>query len=280
MRVRPLLAGEIELSSSFTVCPPGPLGPSRGMLGQALRRDTHVAPVPVFLLEHPSRGLVLVDTGYAADAQVNPARTLGPATARLFRHHVYDLDALFAQAGASAQDVELVVMTHLHSDHASGAERFTGHATFVADRREWAIGDRGGLGIRKGGYVPPVVRAITRREAVDFNGPRARPLGPFAATVDLFGDGSLILCSTPGHAPGHQSVLVRLASGGEVLLTGDAADLRSQVDVPAPTSVMWNRADFMASLGAISRYAALNPGATVIPGHDGTTWPTLRAIYE
>jgi glyoxylase-like metal-dependent hydrolase (beta-lactamase superfamily II) len=171
-------------------------------------------------------------------------------------------------------------MTHLHSDHASGAERFSDHATFVADRREWEAGDRGGMGIRKGGYVPGVIRSIRKREVLDFAGPRAKPLGPFNATIDLFGDGSVVLCSTPGHAPGHQSVLVRLGSGGEVLLTGDAADLRSMVDQPRPTAVMWSRADFIASLDALHRYAQLHPETIVIPGHDHVTWPTVAPLYE
>ncbi len=279
MRVTPLLAGEVELSSSFPACPRGRLGPVRAMVHQARRRDMHWAPVPVFLLEHPEHGPLLVDTGYAADSEANPKRTLGP-TSWLFPHRSYDVDALLADAGFKTTDISMVVMTHLHSDHASGADRFSGHATFVADRREWEIGDKGGLGIRKGGYVPNIVRTIRRREVLDYSGPRAAPLGPFSATIDLFGDGSVVLCSTPGHAPGHQSVLVRLGSGGEVLLTGDAADLRRMVEHPEPTAVMWSRRDFMASLDALQRYSRLNPDTVVIAGHDRDIWPTLAPVYE
>lgn len=278
MRVRPLLAGEVRLSSSFPACPPGRTGPLRAMVDQARRRDAHWAPVPVFLLEHPEHGPLLVDTGYAADSQANPKRTLG-STAWLFPHRSYDVDALLDAQGVKSADISMVVMTHLHSDHASGAERFPG-ATFVADRREWEIGDRGGLGIRKGGYVPSLIRTIRRREVLDFSGPRAAPLGPLGATIDLFGDGSVILCSTPGHAPGHQSVLVRLGSGGEVLLTGDAADLRSMVEHPGPTAVMWSRRDFIASLDALGRYSRLHPDTVVIAGHDHLSWPTLAPLYE
>ena len=125
-----------------------------------------------------------------------------------------------------------------------------------------------------------MIRTIRRREVLDFDGPRARPLGPFNRTIDLFGDGSVILCSTPGHAPGHQSVLVRLGSGGEVLLTGDAADLRSMVARPAPTSVMWDRSDFIASLDALRRYSDLHPETVIIPGHDAEVWPTLLTVYD
>ena len=102
MRLTPLLAGEIQLSSSFPACPPGRLGPLRGMLDQARGHDLHRAPVPAFLLEHPRHGHILVDTGYAADAQARPGRTLGPGTARLFPHTVYDLDVQLGRAGVRA----------------------------------------------------------------------------------------------------------------------------------------------------------------------------------
>jgi len=279
MRVTPLLAGEVQISSSFPACPKGRMGPIRGMLDQARRHEMHWAPVPVFLLEHPRHGPLVVDTGYAADSQANPKRTLG-STSWLFPHRSYDVDALLGNAGVKTTDIGMVVMTHLHSDHAGGCERFSGHATFVADHREWEIGDKGGLGIRKGGYVPGLIRTIRRREVLDFDGPRAAPLGPFNKTIDLLGDGSVVLCSTPGHAPGHLSVLVRLGSGGEVLLTGDAADLRSMVDHPGPTSVMWSRSDFMASLDALQRYTRLHPDTVVIAGHDRDSWPTLAPVYE
>ena len=78
MRVTPLLAGEVQLSSSFPACPKGRTGPVRAMVHQARRRDMHWAPVPVFLLEHPRHGALLVDTGYAADSQANDSTRMRP----------------------------------------------------------------------------------------------------------------------------------------------------------------------------------------------------------
>lgn len=278
MRVRPLLAGEIRLSDHFARCPDGPLGPERGMLAQLLRRDTHWAPVPAYLVLHPARGPVLIDTGYAADANVRPARTLGPATGLLFEHRPYDLDALLARAGVRAADVELVVMTHLHSDHASGVERFA-HAEILADAHEWRAADRGGLGLSTGGYVPKLIRAIPRRRVVEVRGPRSRPLGPFNHTLDLFGEGSVVLCATPGHTPGHCSILLRLGSGREILIAADAADSAAQITRPAPTVAMTSRREFLASQAALARYAALHPDTLIIPGHDHAFWPTLAEEY-
>lgn len=275
MRVRPLLAGEVRISDHFARCPDGALGPYRGMLRQVLRRDLHWAPVPVYLLLHPSRGPVLIDTGYAADANANPRRTLGPPAGLVFEHRAYDLDALLARAGVSASDVQLVVMTHLHSDHASGVERFA-HAEILADAKEWAAADRGGLGLSSGGYVPKLIHAIPRRRVVEVDGPRSRPLGPFNHTLDLFGDGSVVLCATPGHSPGHCSILLRLESGREILIAADAADTLAQIRHPGPTASMSSPREFAASQAALHRYAALHPDTLVFPGHDHAFWPSAE----
>jgi glyoxylase-like metal-dependent hydrolase (beta-lactamase superfamily II) len=279
MRVRPLLAGEIRISDHFARCPDGRLGPWRGVLRQLTRRDLHWAPVPVYLVEHPREGAILIDTGYAADAADDPVRTLGTGTAHLFEHRPYDLDVLLERAGVRAADVGLVVMTHLHSDHASGIERFA-HAEVVADHREWLAADRGGSGLSTGGYVTALIRAIPRRRVVEVDGAGSRPLGPFAHTLDLLGDGSITLLSTPGHTPGHCSILLRLGSGRELLIAADAADLATQLRRPAPTVAMTDRETFIASQVSLGQYAALHPQTLMIPGHDHTFWPTLAAQYE
>jgi glyoxylase-like metal-dependent hydrolase (beta-lactamase superfamily II) len=51
------------------------------------------------------------------------------------------------------------------------------------------------------------------------------------------------------------------------------------VEHPVPTSVMWDRSDFIASLDAIRRYSDLHPETVIIPGHDGDVWPTLESVY-
>ena len=278
MRLHPLLSGEIRLTNAFFVPPDGALGPYRAMLAQILRRDMVWAPVPVFLIEHPTQGPVLVDTGYAPDAAGGVTRTMGRSSSILFDHRPYDLGALLARVGVQAADVRTVVMTHLHNDHIAGRERFPG-ATFVADRREWLAGDKGGNTLATGGYVPSMTRPITRRMVIDYDDPRSQPLGPFEHTVDLFGDGTITLIATPGHAPGHQSILVRLGGGAEVLLTGDAADLRSVVEHPARTTIMSSEEQFMDSLWRLHDYVAEHPQTVVIPGHDPGYWPSLAAVY-
>ena len=274
MRVRPLLAGEILITRSFSMHPHGLLGAQRGMLTQVLRRGRRWAPVPVFLLEHPQRGPVLVDTGYSASVNTKPAKTLGVVTAHLFEHRAYDLDALLAAHGVAAGEIELVLMTHLHTDHASGLDRF-GHATIAADRREWAASERGSA------YCKPVIRAVKRRQLLDYDDPASGMLDGFALrTLDPFGDGSVTLISTRGHSAGHQSLLVRCASGRRVLLLGDAAHIADQLTDHTPQAFLDDPGQFRTTLRILRAWLDENPDVVVVPGHDPERWPTLEPVYE
>lgn len=274
MRLTPLLAGEILITRSFSMHPKGLLGSQRGMLMQVLRRGVRWAPVPVFLLEHPERGPVLVDTGYSATVNSNPAKTVGFATAHLFKHRAYDLDALLASHGVAVSDIELVLMTHLHTDHASGLDRFA-HATISADRREWDASESGSA------YCKPVIRAVKRRQLLDYSGAEAGALDGFSLrTLDPFGDGSVTLISTPGHSAGHQSLLVRCASGKRVLLLGDAAHIADQLTDHTPQAYLDDAGQFRTTLTILRAWLDENPDVVVIPGHDPELWPTLEPVYE
>ena len=95
-------------------------------------------------------------------------------------------------------------MTHLHNDHASGAIQFP-DATFVVDAAEWRAACKGGFaeGYRHAHFDQPF-----DWRTVDYDGGRRRTPAS-SASLDLFGDGSVRLLSTPGHTRGHQSILLR-----------------------------------------------------------------------
>ncbi len=65
---------------------------------------------------------------------------------------------------------------------------------------------------------------------------RAGPVNKLDGDKDVFGDGSVMIFATPGHTPGHQSLLVKLPKTGALVLTGDAIHFKSNWDnrgVPA-----------------------------------------------
>ena len=70
--------------------------------------------------------------------------------------------------------------------------------------------------------------AGSRQDTVGFN--NKHPVKLVDGDYDIFGDGSLLLLSTPGHTPGHQSLLVRLPKTGPVILSGDVAHFQTSFE--------------------------------------------------
>src|SRR5204863_9043776 len=90
---------------------------------------------------------------------------------------------------------------------------------------------------------------------------------PQAADKDVFGDGTVVVLRTPGHTPGHQSLLVRLKERGSVILSGDAAHFHENYEINGVPSFNYDRAETLASLERIKQIEK-NLKATVIIQHD------------
>lgn len=262
VRLRPLLVGRVAMSRAMIERPTGPVGVLRGRVRSALRVNRVQVPVLAFLVEHPSAGYFLVDTGFPAGRR---RQVLGwPAMiVNGVRPGVPAIDQL-ATLGIAATEIHTIVLTHLHWDHASAVADFP-LAELVLDAREHVDGVRAGSQFRGHSPLrPPPGRICT----VDYTS--AEPYAGFARTIDLFGDGSVRLVSTPGHTPGHQSVLLRL-DDGEALLTGDAAYNRAVIAAGTLPLIATDAGQFRSSLGEIANYVAANPRSLVIPGHDPDT---------
>jgi N-acyl homoserine lactone hydrolase len=177
--------------------------------------------------------------------------------------------------GVEATDIRIVIITHLHIDHASAVSEFP-QATFVVDRREWEAGANGGA--LQGYHARQFDHAFDWR-TLDYTADPVESFAGFAQTLDLLGDGSVRLLSTPGHTPGHQSVLLRTSSG-EVLLTADAAYTELGLRGEELPFVIQDEHHFRRSLREIQRYVEQTPQAVVIPGHDWKLWPRLKTIYQ
>jgi N-acyl homoserine lactone hydrolase len=91
---------------------------------------------------------------------------------------------------------------------------------------------------------------------------------------DVFGDGRVRLLKTPGHAPGHQSLEVRLKHSGVVLLTGDLYHLHASREYHFVPPVNVNRADTLASIDRFECIAK-NTHARVIVQHDEQDFASL-----
>jgi N-acyl homoserine lactone hydrolase len=283
VRVHPLLTGRAIAPRAALLREPGRLAWRRA-LGLGIGKDDWVPiPIPAFLVEHPSAGPLLIDSGLHASVAVKPAESFGRVTLLVFRDLEMDagqaVPAQLRERGIDPAEVGTVIMTHLHVDHASGISEFPG-ATFVVSRAEWDAGTSQG---QLHGYVTRQFDHAFDYRLLDFDvagrdGVAPTSFSGFARSFDLFGDGSVRAVYTPGHTLGHMSVVLRTRSG-EVLVAGDAIYLRRTLD---ETHLPFRTEDehlFRRSLREIRQYVKETPKALVIPGHDWEAWRDLDAVY-
>ena len=279
MRLHPLLSGEMHAPRGLLERPSGPLTLLRGLEVGRSREDWLWLPIPAFLVEHPGAGPFLVDTGLHPSVALDPSQSFGSIAARVNDFRFEPGQAVAAQLrarGVEPVDVRVVVMTHLHTDHASGVSEFP-DATFVVDGREWEGATRP-RGLLRGYRTQQFDYGFDWR-SVDYESGDVDSFASFGASLDLFGDGSVRLVATPGHSAGHQSVVLRLR-GREALLAADAAyTLRAIRDDVVPL-IMDDEHRWRRSLREVRRFVESTPGLVVIPGHDGEAWAELDAVYE
>jgi glyoxylase-like metal-dependent hydrolase (beta-lactamase superfamily II) len=279
VRVHPLLTGTMTGPEPWFLREEGRLA-WRKALGVGLPKDRWLeVPVPAFLVEHPSAGPVLIDTGFHPSVAVSPAQSLGRLSGITFRDLRMDAEqaasAQLRAKGIPPADVRLVVMTHLHIDHASAISEFP-NATFVVSSAEW---EAASSGRQLDGYVKRQFDHGFEYRLLDFDSPETSSFAGFGRSFDLLADGTIRCVFTPGHTWGHMSVVLRL-SGRELLVAGDAIYLRRTLDEMRPPYRTVDDHVFMRSLREIAQYAKETPDAVIVPGHDWEAWGKLDPLYE
>jgi N-acyl homoserine lactone hydrolase len=167
--------------------------------------------VSCYLVVHP-KGALIWDTGAVPDVEV---KTENQRT----RHHLVltnseryvtlakSLKAQLAEAGYAPADISYVALSHYHYDHTANTNDFASATWLVRQvERDAMFSDT----------PPDLVQRAT------FNALRnSKTIIIKTDDYDVFGDGSVVIKWAPGHTPGHQTLLVKLATTGPVLLSGD-----------------------------------------------------------
>jgi len=159
--------------------------------------------IPCILIAHP-KGTLMWDNGYIPDRAFPPGG--GPAASGVVTQDKPLLPQL-AAAGYAPSDITYLSMSHYHGDHVANANLFAS-ATWL-------------------------VRKVERdRMFADTPIPRSDPSNYSALKTsktvlldkdewDLFGDGTVVIKSTPGHTPGHNVLFLKLKKTGPIVLSGD-----------------------------------------------------------
>ncbi|MGI8945516.1 MAG: MBL fold metallo-hydrolase, partial [Thermoleophilaceae bacterium] len=139
VRLHPLLTARMVAPPAFFERVEGRMARVKAMGIGVAREEWVELPVVAFLVEHPGAGALLVDTGFHPAVAVDPKQALG-LRGMVFKDVTMDAgEAVAAQLRARDVDpatVETVLMTHLHSGHASGIAEFPG-AMFLLSEKEW-----------------------------------------------------------------------------------------------------------------------------------------------
>jgi N-acyl homoserine lactone hydrolase len=156
-----------------------------------------------YLIVHP-RGTVMFEAGGIPDrdfpADGTPAKEgVMTASKRLLPQ--------LAAAGYTPRDITYLVLSHYHSDHTANANAFATSEWIVQKTERDFMFQEKPTGIIRPEHYSALRNARTRILNNE--------------NLDIFGDGTVVVMSAPGHTPGHQVVVVKLAKTGPVMLSGD-----------------------------------------------------------
>lgn len=217
-----------------------------------------MVPVPSYLIVHP-KGRVLFDSGLHTATLSEPEAYVGETIAKYHDFHFHageEIAARLSSFGTDPAKIDFVINSHLHFDHCGGNAQLP-NADILIQRREL---EHARAVASTMGYLVSDWDTGQKIRAVD-------------GEHDLFGDGSVVCLPTYGHTPGHQSLKVQTANGGEFVLCGDACYLKDSLEQMRAPGVI---ADKEAALAVFRRFREMQArGATIMFGHDPDFWKSI-----
>jgi N-acyl homoserine lactone hydrolase len=237
-------------------------------------------PINVYVIEH-ANGLVVFDTGQDRASVTNdsyfPGGFTGVIYDRLARFHIGEGQTLQSQLdtlGYSAADVDTAILSHLHQDHIGGITELNG-ADLLVSAAEWHELARFAPELR--GFLREhiMIPGLTWRQ-IGFEPTNDPTLTPFSESLDVMGDGSLVMLPTPGHTAGSVSLLIQRRGRSPLLLVGDltyGAELLERRRLPG----VGDRGQLAKTTDKVLALKQRMPGLVILPAHDPTAVQRLHS---
>ncbi|MGP9527975.1 N-acyl homoserine lactonase family protein [Glutamicibacter sp. AOP5-A2-18] len=229
---------------------------------------TEPLPINTYLINHPD-GPILFDTGESPHAN---APGWLPRWQSFF-HRAVDINvapeegigARLAQQGIKPQDLQAVVVSHLHHDHGDGLGDLADARRILVTDDHWDF-YRKPLRATIEGAVPQHWPTGFQPELLHLTGPA---LGPWEKTYPITADGKVVGVPTPGHVPGHLSVVV-FGDDATYFLGGDVTYDQALLDQEKTDGVNNNPKLAVEQLRKIKEFARMQP-IVLLPAHDPGT---------
>ena len=250
MKIHAIQTGAVRLKHSF-------LFPRRGARRQLdlFLPGPFSEPMPIhcWAIEHDGV-LRLVDTGETAAANNVPF-------ARMEVTREQELPAAVGAAGLRLDDVSEIVLTHAHGDHIDGLVHTRGRVLINETELRFVHSP-----------MARVMRRVLRQPLPPGFAPEpfaldGGPFGSFPQSRAISDDGRIVAIATPGHTPGHVSVICIDDEGRHVMLAGDSTDSLEQLHALRPDAVAPNPKVHVTTMKTILAHCAEHP-TIYLPSHD------------
>jgi N-acyl homoserine lactone hydrolase len=213
---------------------------------------------PCYLIVHP-KGTLIWDVGQVPDQDIpddgtevvqqgilKAKRRLGPQLAAI---------------GFEPKDITYIAMSHYHADHTANANMFAGSIWIVQQAEYDVMFSDAQVGIR----MPDTYKDLKTARRITLNN----------ADYDVFGDGSVIIKTAPGHTPGHQMLFLKLKKFGPLLLAGDLYHLPEERTLDRVPTFDFDAAMTRATRKKVDQFLQ-QTGATLWIQHDPPTYASLK----
>ncbi len=207
-------------------------------------------------LMHHTQGWLLWDTG-VTDAIAAMPDGQAPADPRaIYWRRPKTLASQLEALGVKLAEIKYLAISHTHPDHIGNVELFP-QAMLLVQKVEYEWPSPLGVGRFKPEH----------------------PVTKLEGDYDVFGDGSVTIIATPGHTPGHQSLLVKLPKTGAIVLSGDAVHFKDNWDNRRVPSINTDKDKTAASMQRIADVLAKEKAQLWI-NHDKAQTDTLKHAPE
>lgn len=227
-------------------------------------KDQRIIPCTTYIIEHP-KGLVVIDTGFDKKVRKYPILELSPIHYQInkpIQGEGQAVDEILASLGYKPSDIEYLVLSHLHSDHADGARQLIGAKHIVCSKDELDGATKKDL-VTFFSFLPHWRKGLPL-ETFEFED---TGIGPVGKSYDLFGDGTIQLVKLPGHTAGMCGALI-CNNGKQLLLAADCGYTKRAYLEGIVPAVVTNLDDFRNSLNYLKEVYEQPETLDVLVNHD------------